>query len=159
MNDLPSTFLILSASFSSTNCCFSSGITLNIVSFCLRHHLCVVVFVHRKENWQCFSRLLSRHFPPCFDLMLWCIQSGVQLLKCIISGGSRGWAPAGARWAEKHFFQDPAPPYLRDWVTGPPLIWRSGSTTDHDCYTVIHLHLILVKANMLPRMNQWQIPV
>ena len=22
------------------------------------------------ENWQCFSRPLSRHFPPCFDLDL-----------------------------------------------------------------------------------------
>ena len=33
MNDLQSTFLILSESFSSTSCCFSSGITLQIVAF------------------------------------------------------------------------------------------------------------------------------
>ena len=33
MNDLQSTFLISFASFSSTSCCFSSGITLKIVSF------------------------------------------------------------------------------------------------------------------------------
>ena len=36
MNDLQSTLLILSASFSSTSCCFSSGITLKIVAFSLR---------------------------------------------------------------------------------------------------------------------------
>ena len=33
MNDLQSTFLIFSASFSSTSCCFSSGVTLKIVAF------------------------------------------------------------------------------------------------------------------------------
>ena len=42
--------------------------------FSLRLHVCVivnvVVFIHEKENWQCFSRLLSRHFPPCFDHVL-----------------------------------------------------------------------------------------
>ena len=34
----------------------------------LRLHVCVAVFIHEKENWECFSRLLSRHFLPCFDL-------------------------------------------------------------------------------------------
>ena len=118
MDDLPSTFLILSASFSSTNRCFSSGITLNIVSFCLRLHLCVVVFVHRKENWQCFSHLLSRHFPPCFDLMLWCIQSGVQYCSNVSSAADPGEGPQLRPEGPKK--KDPAPPYLRDWVTGPP---------------------------------------
>ena len=33
MNDLQSTFLKLSASFSSTSCCFSSAITLKIIAF------------------------------------------------------------------------------------------------------------------------------
>ena len=28
------------------------------------------VFIHEKENWKCFSRLLSRHFPPCVDHVL-----------------------------------------------------------------------------------------
>ena len=72
MNDLQSTFLILSASFSSSSCCFSSGITLKTLLFSLRLRVCVqvVVFIHEKENWQCFSRLLSRHFPPCFDHVL-----------------------------------------------------------------------------------------
>ena len=51
MNDLQSN----SASFSSTSCCFSSGITLKIV-FSLRLPGCVVVFIQEKENWQCFSR-------------------------------------------------------------------------------------------------------
>ena len=36
--------------------------------------LCVgvqaVVFIHKNENRQCFSRLLSRYFPPCFDHVL-----------------------------------------------------------------------------------------
>ena len=50
--------------FSSTSCCFSSGITFKIVAFSLRLHVCVVVFIHEKENWQYFSRLLSHHFPP-----------------------------------------------------------------------------------------------
>ena len=70
MNDLQqSTFLKLSASFSSTSCCFSSGITSGIKSLLLSLSLrvFVVVFIHGKENWQCFSRLLSLHFPPCFD--------------------------------------------------------------------------------------------
>ena len=127
MNDLPSTFLILSASFSSTNCCFSSEITLNIVSFCLRLHLCVVVFVHRKENWQCFSRLLSRHFPPCFDHMLWCIQSGVQYCSNVSSVADPGEGPKLGLDGRKTFFLRPgaplsqglgdrAPPYLKVWI-------------------------------------------
>ena len=52
--------------------------------FSLRLHVCVVVnvvvFIHEKENWQCFSRLLSRHFPPCFDHVLQCIPSGIHCL-------------------------------------------------------------------------------
>ena len=55
--------------FSCTNWCFSSRITLKIV-FSLRLRGCVVVFIHEKENWQCFSRLRSRHFPPCLDHVL-----------------------------------------------------------------------------------------
>ena len=38
---------------------------MKIVAFQL--HVCVVVFIYEKENWQCFSRLLSRHFKPCFE--------------------------------------------------------------------------------------------
>ena len=38
-----------------------SGITLKIVPFCLGLRVCVVVFIHEKENWQWFSHLLSRH--------------------------------------------------------------------------------------------------
>ena len=127
MNDLPSTFLILSASFSSTNCCFSSGITLNIVSFCLRLHLCVVVFAHKKENWQCFSCLLSRHFPPCFDLMLWCIQCGVQYCSNVSSVADPEEGPQLRPEGPKKIFLRPgaplsqglgdrAPPYLKVWI-------------------------------------------
>ena len=29
-----------------------------------------VVFIPGSENWQCFSRLTSRHFPPCFDYVV-----------------------------------------------------------------------------------------
>ena len=46
----------------------------------LRLRGCVVVFIYEKENWQCFSRLLSRHSPPCFDHVLQCIPSGVHLI-------------------------------------------------------------------------------
>ena len=42
MNVLPSTFLILSTSFSSPSCSFSSGVTSKIVVFSLRLHGCVV---------------------------------------------------------------------------------------------------------------------
>ena len=40
--------------------------------FSLRLRVCVQVFVfiHEKEKWQCFSRLLSHHFLPCFDHVL-----------------------------------------------------------------------------------------
>ena len=53
-----STFLILSASFSSTSRCFSSGINSKVtLLFSLRLHVCVivnvVVLIHEKENWQC----------------------------------------------------------------------------------------------------------
>ena len=49
MNDLQSTFLTLSACFSSTSCCFSSGIILKIVAlFSLRLCVCVVL-IHEKK--------------------------------------------------------------------------------------------------------------
>ena len=32
------------------------------------------------RTWQYFSRLLSRHFPPCFDHVLQCIPSGIHCL-------------------------------------------------------------------------------
>ena len=83
MNELQSTFLILSASFPSTSCCFSSGMSLKIVSLHLQAS-CLCCCVHSRNwklqtgrFWQCFSRLLSRHFPPCLDHMLQCITSGV----------------------------------------------------------------------------------
>ena len=50
--------LILSASFSSTSCCFSSGITLKIVTFKLEASYLCRVFIHEKENWHCFSSVL-----------------------------------------------------------------------------------------------------
>ena len=59
MNDLQNTFLILSASFSSHSCCFSYGnFWDNFKNRCflisLRFRVCDVVFIHEKENWQCF---------------------------------------------------------------------------------------------------------
>ena len=48
----------------------TSGIIFKSLLFGLGLCVCVVVFIHKKENWQCFSRLLSRHFPPCFDHVL-----------------------------------------------------------------------------------------
>ena len=32
------------------------------------------------RTWRCFSRFLSRHFPPCFDHVLQCIPSGIHCL-------------------------------------------------------------------------------
>ena len=40
---------------------------LLLFSLRLRVFVQVVVFIHEKETWQCFSRLLSHHFPQCFD--------------------------------------------------------------------------------------------
>ena len=28
------------------------------------------MFIPESKNWQCFSRLMSCHFPPCFDHVL-----------------------------------------------------------------------------------------
>ena len=63
MNDLQSTFLIYYQHlFPPLAAVFSSGITLKIVAFYLEAS-CLCCCVHsRKRNWQCFSRLLSRHF-------------------------------------------------------------------------------------------------
>ena len=49
------------------SCSFPSGMTLKVVAFSLRLRVCFVLFIHEKESWQCFSRLLSHHFPQCFD--------------------------------------------------------------------------------------------
>ena len=46
--------LILSASFSSTSCCFSSGITLKIVTFKLEASYLCRVFIHEKKNGSVF---------------------------------------------------------------------------------------------------------
>ena len=56
----------------------------------------------------------------------------IQLLD---SGGSRGGACSPPPLfifrprLKKNFFGDWAPSYLRTWMAGPPLIWRSGSAT------------------------------
>ena len=68
MNDLQSAFLILSESFSSTSCCFTSGITLKIVAFSLRLHG-VVVFIRDKEHeigsqWQDLAVFFSPSVTP-----------------------------------------------------------------------------------------------
>ena len=47
----------------------------------------VVLFIHEKENWSCFSHLLSHHFPPCFDHVLQCIPGGGTLLNAGITIG------------------------------------------------------------------------
>ena len=52
-----------------------------------------------------------------------------------------------ARKAEKKFFWD-HPPYLRVWMTAPsplPLIWRSGSASDHPWSTYIFQFPLSVK--------------
>ena len=81
MNDLQSTFLILSASFYSTSCCFSSGITLKIVAFQLEAS-CLCCCVHsRKRKLAGPGRppFVICHFP-CFDHVLQCRPSGVHCL-------------------------------------------------------------------------------
>ena len=82
-----STFLMLSASFYSTSCCFSSGNFWDNFKFrCFLAWGFVFVllcsFTKKKTDRtsQCFPRLLSRHFPPCFDHVLLCSPSGVHCL-------------------------------------------------------------------------------
>ena len=63
MNDLQSTFLILSASFSSTSCCFSSGITLKIVAFQLEALcLCLYMFIHKEKTGSAFPTFCHATF-------------------------------------------------------------------------------------------------
>ena len=47
--------------------------------------LCSFMKKKTGRNWQCFSRLLSCHFPMCFDHVL-SLYPGVQSLKCIMIG-------------------------------------------------------------------------
>ena len=77
MNDLQTAFLILSASFSSTSCCFSSrNFWDNFKDRCFLAWgfmfvlLCSFTKKKTGRTWQWFSCLLSRHFPPCFDHVL-----------------------------------------------------------------------------------------
>ena len=56
---------------------------------------------------------------------------------CLSSGGSREERPPShlfldqteAQRAKKKFLRPPPPFYLLVWMTGPPVIWRSGSAT------------------------------
>ena len=93
------------------------GLLWKSLFFSLRIHVCVVVFIHKKENWQCFSRLLSRHYPTCFDHVLSCIPSGVQLLN-------------------GRFYTKDA---LSVWTDN-----ASSSIKTANCITIV-IHLILVK--------------
>ena len=64
MNNLQSTFLILSASFSSNSCCFSSG---NF--FSLRFRVCVVVSIYETENWQDLAVFFSPSVTPLSTML------------------------------------------------------------------------------------------
>ena len=46
------------------------GKLLKSLLFSLRLRVYVAVFIPEKENWQGFSRRLSRHFPQCLDRVL-----------------------------------------------------------------------------------------
>ena len=55
---------------------------------------------------------------------------------CGLSGRSRGgarpkWGPKGRK---KIFLRPGSPPYLRVWMTTPPLVWRSGSANGIFCF-------------------------
>ena len=69
MNDLQSTFLILSASLFSI-LLFRDNFENRRFFIVAWGFMFVLLFIHEKENWQFFPRLLSRHFPPCFDHVL-----------------------------------------------------------------------------------------
>ena len=62
----------------------TSGITLKIIAFLALGFvivlLCSFTIKESGRTWQCFSRLLSRHFPPCFDHVLQCITIEIHLI-------------------------------------------------------------------------------
>ena len=74
MHDLPSTFLVLSASFPSTR-------WKSLLSS-LKLHVSVAVFTYQSENWQCFPTFSHATFHYA-SITCCCILSGVQLLSCI----------------------------------------------------------------------------
>ena len=70
------------------------------------------------------------------------------------------WSPKGR---EKKFFWEPLPlPYLRVWMTGSPLSWRSGCTTD---FAVIQwvvsfaavIRVVTRHATLLPTSVAWRV--
>ena len=80
-------FPYIICTFSSTSCCFSTGnFWDNFKNRCFLAWGFVIVllcsFMKKKtgRTWRCFFRLLSRHFPPCFDHVLQCIPSGIHRL-------------------------------------------------------------------------------
>ena len=74
MHDLPSSFLVLSASFPSTG-------WKSLLSS-LRLHVSVAGFTHESENLLCFPTLSHATFHYA-SITCCCIVSGVQLLSCI----------------------------------------------------------------------------
>ena len=74
MNNLQSTFLILSASFSSNSCCFSSGnfwdnFRYRCFLISLRFRVCVVVSIYEKENWQELGVFFSPSVTPLSPML------------------------------------------------------------------------------------------
>ena len=51
------------------------------------------------------------------------------------------WGPKGG----KNFMETGPPPYLRIWITGPPLFWRSGSATGSIPYMLVFFKMIIIK--------------
>ena len=74
MNNLQSTFLILSASFSSNSCCFSSGnfwdnFRYRCFLISLRFRVCVVVAIYENENWQDLAVFFSPSVTPLSTML------------------------------------------------------------------------------------------
>ena len=74
MNDLQSTFLIFSASFSSSSCCFSPGnfwdnFKYRCFLISLRFRVCVVVSIYEEENWQDLAVFFSPSVTPLSTML------------------------------------------------------------------------------------------
>ena len=88
--------------------------------------------------------------------------------KCLFTGESQiqGRGPGGppplflnqtvARRAEKNFFRPPHPPYLKVWMIGSPVIWRSGSANAGTLQRPSNFPITIVAsvASGISRLNQ-----
>ena len=100
--------------------------------------------LERRPNLNWFNIHIISRCVQQKKILGWQVQKKCGLIQWRIQGRAQGRGPplflvqTEAQRAKKIFLGDPPPPYLRVWMTGPPLISRSGSGT------VVHINLNLL---------------